>query len=248
MLFVICHLISSLCPKCCAYAVRMAALLQLVLAGAFAARSGWFVERADSGERIASFNAHMLGMILAWLAMTEGVLAWATWERGAGLSHANTKTAHAGFNLLGIAFATWGLVSIFRNHAVKGIPPLYSAHSWLGVFAVSMVALAALGGVACFLLGNLLGISAEVRKAMLPWHRMAAVMGYFAGLLAMLMGIQEKQGWTDCADGGARCTDKTLLGLMALATAALGAAVAARLAADSEAKRRDAKESKRLLA
>lgn len=81
-----------------------------------------------------------------------------------------------------------------------------------------------------------------------PCHRAVALFAYFGGLLAMAMGAQEKQGFTACPDGGSRCMDKTLIGLLALCVLMLGAAVAARLGADADAKNETHRDRERLIA
>lgn len=219
-----------------ALSARLCAMASAGCALALAARTGGLTEE-HGGVKVPPFNVHMVCMVLAYgVAMTEGVLAWATWERGAGCTHAQAKMAHALFNSVAVVFAAVGLVGIFRNHGAHapgwepaGHPPLYSAHSWVGVAATSTTFGAAAYGVAAFVFGDALGITAEARAHAVPFHRALALFAYFGGLLAMAMGAQEKQGFVACSAGGMRCPEKSLLGALSLAVLFLGGSVAVRL-------------------
>ena len=187
-----------------------------------------------------SFNLHMCFMILAWTVFaTEGVLAYATWERssficGQPTRHSRVKVIHASLNFICAVMTAMGLLAIFQNHAVKEIPPLYSAHSWLGIITASLTFIAALAGTVFFLLAKKLGISKDVRARVAPWHRLVGLLAYFLGLATCSLGIQEKQGFITCASGRAYCLSKTLLTILVILVYALGACVAYVLSTQSD--------------
>ena len=246
---------AGVCARCAALVARVCSAGAGGCALALAARTGGLAEE-HGGVRVPPFNVHLIFMVFAYaVAMSEGVLAWATWERGAGYTHAKAKRAHALFNSLAVVFAVVGLIGIFRNHGAhapgwepSAHPPLYSAHSWVGIAAAAATLGAAVYGIGAFVVGDALGFTAEAKARAVPFHRAVALFAYFGGLLAMAMGVQEKQGFTACPDGGARCTNKTILGMLSLFILVLGAAVAARLGADTEAKRTELDERARLIA
>ena len=205
----------------------------------------WFPREtasAPSGAKstLWSFNLHMGFMILAWTVFaTEGVLAYATWERssficGQPTRHSRVKVIHASLNFICAVMTAMGLLAIFQNHAVKEIPPLYSAHSWLGIITASLTFIAALAGTVFFLLAKKLGISKDVRARVAPWHRLVGLLAYFLGLATCSLGIQEKQGFITCASGRAYCLSKTLLTILVILVYALGACVAYVLSTQSD--------------
>ena len=234
-------MVEDMTPPCTSHVVlvlpRLVYVVILILLFSLLNLWKWFPREtasAPSGgakSTLWSFNLHMGFMILAWTVFaTEGVLAYATWERssficGQPTRHSRVKVIHASLNFICAVMTAMGLLAIFQNHAVKEIPPLYSAHSWLGIITASLTFIAALAGTVFFLLAKKLGISKDVRARVAPWHRLVGLLAYFLGLATCSLGIQEKQGFITCASG-AYCLSKTLLTILVILVYALGACVA----------------------
>ena len=64
--------------------------------------------------------------------MTEAAVLFST-ARQYRISKRILKYIHGAVNGLAMVFLFIGLVVVFKNHNHKDIPPLYSAHSWLGI-------------------------------------------------------------------------------------------------------------------
>lgn len=139
------------------------------------------------------------------------------------MSHASAKALHGILHGGALAAAVAGVVAIVINHEQKGVPPLYSAHSWMGI--ATLVMLLSQIVVALFLFVGPL-TSTAARKQALPMHR-ALGLGTFAfGIATMLMGFTEKQNFLSCRNGSKYCYVKMLAGtgavLLALVAFAVG--------------------------
>lgn len=221
--------------------------------------SPWFAREKDD---VLSFNFHPLCMGIAFVVlMPEALLAYADLEERRGVSHAASKNVHAALNGGAALLLALGLVAIFTNHAGHAIPPLYSAHSWLGVATAALMGCQATAGAAVYLIparptatslgavGGGVGGSAwstwpvgsETRAVLMPWHRFFGATTLVLGVATCCMGFVEKQGFTKCAPDPTYkfCPQLQLANVLAaLATSAaalaVGAVYARRRAASGE--------------
>lgn len=133
---------------------------------------GWFQpEQSSGGGDAVSFNWHPLLMTLAFpLAMTEGMMAYKL-EHDHGVSHGTSKRVHGSLQGASLLFAAIGVALVFVNHEQKGIPHLYSAHSWLGIATLTLLIVQA--GIAALLFGTPSFFSEDTRHIALPFHRCA---------------------------------------------------------------------------
>jgi hypothetical protein len=176
----------------------------------------------SSTDGVLSFNWHPLLMVLAFpVFMADALMAYRL-ERELNLSHLAAKSTHATLHSLALAFTAAGVAAIVVNHEQNGIAPLYSAHSWLGLS--TLILLAAQFFLALFLfVGNL--TPAHLRKQALPVHRAFGLSVFALGLATMLTGITEKQHFLKCPNGGKFCYKKMLAGAAAVLLAAVGVSV-----------------------
>ena len=110
-----------------------------------------------------------------------------------GWTHDSAKRMHAALHG-GVALSLiLGLVAVFANHGGHGIPPLYSAHSWMGVATAGLVACQAGAGAAVYLWGETFGVTPGTRAALMPWHRFFGAATFGLGVATCCMGFVEKQ-------------------------------------------------------
>jgi len=137
---------------------------------AWISRLGWFKpEQSSDGGDAVSFNWHPLLMTLAFpVLMTEGMMAYKL-EHDHGVSHGTSKRVHGSLQGASLLFAAIGVALVFANHQQKGIPHLYSAHSWLGIATLTLLVVQA--GIAALLFGTSSFFSEHARHIALPFHR-----------------------------------------------------------------------------
>ena len=112
---------------------RSSYLLFVAVLLAWFGRLAWFDRETDGA---VSFNYHPLFMGLAFVVlMPEALLAYADLEERRGFGHAAAKKMHAWAHIAASVCILLGLIFVFANHSAKGIPALYSAHSWIGLTA-----------------------------------------------------------------------------------------------------------------
>jgi cytochrome b-561 len=140
-----------------------------------------------------TFNYHPVMMVGGLLvAGAEAMLAYRFWPFG----HFYNKVIHAVLQTTGLAMVVTGLNAVFLSHnsvAHGGIKPnLYTAHSWLGMFVVTLYFFQYVMGVATFCLR----VAPEtVKSAFLPLHKFLGKFIYSGALMAAGMGIAEKTGF-----------------------------------------------------
>jgi cytochrome b-561 len=178
----------------------------------------WFEREADG---VVSFNYHPLCMTLAFVAlMPEAVIAYADGEERRGMSHADAKRVHTALHVVATTLLVMGLMAIFANHRGHDIPPLYSAHSWMGVITTALVCCQAFLGVTVFFFNpmraflNLLGLAgdssppfgdvggdggvAAARARLAPYHRFFGAAAFLTGTFTCASGLVEKQAFLKC--------------------------------------------------
>ena len=171
--------------------------------------SPWF-EREANG--VVSFNYHPVCMTLAFVVlMPEAIVVYADGEDGRGITHVNAKRIHTVVHCVSTLFLLMGLMAIFANHKGHNIPPMYSAHSWMGLLTTILVGLQALVGFGVYFFkpvvsslasadatNQTLSVS-ELRKNIMPYHRFFGCAAFVLGLNTCISGFVEKQAFTKCA-------------------------------------------------
>ncbi|NXE25144.1 CY561 protein, partial [Ardeotis kori] len=79
------------------------------------------------------FNVHPLCMVLGMVFLQgDALLVYRVFRHEAKRS---TKVLHALLHGLALVFALVGIIAVFEFHRSKGIPDMYSLHSWCGMAA-----------------------------------------------------------------------------------------------------------------
>uniref|UniRef100_A0A8C3KKS2 Transmembrane ascorbate-dependent reductase CYB561 n=1 Tax=Calidris pygmaea TaxID=425635 RepID=A0A8C3KKS2_9CHAR len=100
----------------------------------------------------------------------------------------STKALHALLHGLALVIALVGIVAVFESHRAKGIPNMYSLHSWCGMAAFVLYLLQWLLGCGFFLLP---GASFSLRSRYKPLHVFLGIALLALSIAACLLGITE---------------------------------------------------------
>ncbi|TRY54429.1 hypothetical protein DNTS_023697, partial [Danionella cerebrum] len=99
------------------------------------------------------------------------------------------KLVHAGLLLLSLILSVVGLCAVFSNHNANRIPNLYSLHSWMGIFTVTLFAAQWVVGFAAFLLPC---TPMVLRAFVKPTHIWMGGMILVLSIVSCISGINEK--------------------------------------------------------
>ncbi|NWZ68309.1 CY561 protein, partial [Acrocephalus arundinaceus] len=90
------------------------------------------------------FNAHPLCMVLGMVFLQgDALLVYRVFRHEAKRS---TKALHALLHGLALLIALVGIIAVFESHRSKGIPDMYSLHSWCGMATFVLYLLQVRGG------------------------------------------------------------------------------------------------------
>ncbi|XP_014811977.1 PREDICTED: cytochrome b561 [Calidris pugnax] len=132
------------------------------------------------------FNVHPLCMVLGMVFLQgDALLVYRVFRHEAKRS---TKALHALLHGLALVIALVGIVAVFESHRAKGIPNMYSLHSWCGMAAFVLYLLQWLLGCGFFLLP---GASFSLRSRYKPLHVFLGIALFALSIAACLLGITE---------------------------------------------------------
>ncbi|NWZ54996.1 CY561 protein, partial [Haliaeetus albicilla] len=159
---------------------------------------------------LLQFNVHPLCMVLGMVFLQgDALLVYRVFRHEAKRS---TKALHALLHGLALVVALVGIVAVFESHRTKGIPDMYSLHSWCGMAAFVLYLLQVragepLGGEGTlqpprniptppqWLLGFgfflLPGASFSLRSRYKPQHVFFGIALFALSIAACLLGITE---------------------------------------------------------
>lgn len=92
------------------------------------------------------------------------------------------------------------MLAVFKSHndPINGyIANLYSLHSWIGVFVLSLYTLQFLYGILAF--GGLLRRGRLNHPILMEIHKFTGTYIHILVTATILLGIQEKEGFVDCS-------------------------------------------------
>eukprot|EP00586_Coscinodiscus_wailesii_P023447 CAMPEP_0172519518 /NCGR_PEP_ID=MMETSP1066-20121228/291464_1 /TAXON_ID=671091 /ORGANISM="Coscinodiscus wailesii, Strain CCMP2513" /LENGTH=386 /DNA_ID=CAMNT_0013302119 /DNA_START=55 /DNA_END=1216 /DNA_ORIENTATION=+ len=145
----------------------------------------------EEGQSKKVFNWHPLMMVSAFILMTLASLAFRNpfscsdrWKK---------KMYHGLMWVLAATCMMVGMIAVVKSHndAVSGyIANLYSLHSWIGIAVLSLYSIQFVGGVTFF--GFQIG-TGSLRARMLSLHQFLGPVIYFAMVMTILLGLQEKK-------------------------------------------------------
>uniref|UniRef100_A0A663F9L7 Transmembrane ascorbate-dependent reductase CYB561 n=2 Tax=Aquila chrysaetos chrysaetos TaxID=223781 RepID=A0A663F9L7_AQUCH len=135
---------------------------------------------------LLQFNVHPLCMVLGMVFLQgDALLVYRVFRHEAKRS---TKALHALLHGLALVIALVGIVAVFESHRTKGIPDMYSLHSWCGMAAFVLYLLQWLLGCGFFLLP---GASFSLRSRYKPQHVFFGIALFALSIAACLLGITE---------------------------------------------------------
>ncbi|XP_057277985.1 transmembrane ascorbate-dependent reductase CYB561 isoform X2 [Pezoporus wallicus] len=116
----------------------------------------------------------------AWLGRYRGGLGWQS---------ALQLNVHPLCMVLGLVFLQGdGIIAVFESHRAKGIPNMYSLHSWCGMATFVLYLLQWLLGCGFFLLP---GASFSLRGRYKPQHIFIGIALFALSITSCLLGITE---------------------------------------------------------
>ncbi|NXU73627.1 CY561 protein, partial [Oreotrochilus melanogaster] len=130
------------------------------------------------------FNVHPLCMVLGMVFLQgDALLVYRVFRQEAKRS---TKILHA--LLHGLALGIARIVAVFESHRTKGIPDMYSLHSWCGMATFVLYLLQWLLGCGFFLLP---GAPFSLRGRYKPHHIFFGITIFTLSIAVCLLGITE---------------------------------------------------------
>ncbi|RKO88984.1 eukaryotic cytochrome b561-domain-containing protein [Blyttiomyces helicus] len=158
-----------------------------------------WINRAEGGIGTTStnlFGYHALLMAMFTVVFTqEAILAYSAPLWGPFVPDAKVIKAFHGFlHFLGLICCICGLVAIAKFKNDQGSPAaypnytLYSAHSWVGVAALSLWALQFIGGLFTYLFAEV-----ELKRKVSKYHKFLGSVVYAAFLATCAMGLEDMQ-------------------------------------------------------
>jgi cytochrome b-561 len=147
-------------------------------------------------------------MVTAYAIMNLGALVFrisgtSSYQANVGSAPAKrgkAKVMHASLWTLTFIFGLVGIIAVFKSHndSVSGyIANLYSLHSWVGMMVLTNYITQFLFGAMVF--GGVLKGSRLRNPVMMELHKFSGAYIYILAMVAILMGIQEKEGFVGCA-------------------------------------------------
>ncbi|XP_053821240.1 transmembrane ascorbate-dependent reductase CYB561 [Vidua chalybeata] len=132
------------------------------------------------------FNAHPLCMVLGMVFLQgDALLVYRVFRHEAKRS---TKALHALLHGLALAIALVGIIAVFESHRTKGIPDMYSLHSWCGMATFVLYLLQWFLGCGFFLFP---GASFSLRGWYKPQHIFFGIALFILSIASCLLGITE---------------------------------------------------------
>ncbi|XP_041905988.1 transmembrane ascorbate-dependent reductase CYB561 isoform X2 [Corvus kubaryi] len=131
------------------------------------------------------FNAHPLCMVLGMVFLQgDALLVYRVFRHEAKRS---TKALHALLHGLALVIALVGIIAVFESHRTKGIPNMYSLHSWCGMATFVLYLLQWLLGCGFFLFPG----ASSVRGQYKPQHIFFGITLFILSITSCLLGITE---------------------------------------------------------
>ncbi|XP_069490232.1 transmembrane ascorbate-dependent reductase CYB561 [Ambystoma mexicanum] len=133
------------------------------------------------------FNVHPLCMVIGMVFLFGDALLVHRVFRNE--TKYTSKIIHGTLHVFAFVIALIGVIAVFDNHAKKGIPHLYSIHSWCGITVFALFFVQWVIGFTFFLFP---GVSITHRSRYKSLHVFFGVALFAFAIGACLMGINEK--------------------------------------------------------
>ncbi|CAL7950892.1 unnamed protein product [Xylocopa violacea] len=133
------------------------------------------------------FNWHPFLMIIGFVFLyANGMLIYRTQRN---TRKRRLKLIHASIMLSIVVLVIIALVAVFDNHNFKGIPNMYSLHSWIGLTSIILFCCQWLAGFLSFLYP---GLQVPLRASYMPIHVYFGIAGFVGVIASCLLGLNEK--------------------------------------------------------
>uniref|UniRef100_A0AC34QQ11 Cytochrome b561 domain-containing protein n=1 Tax=Panagrolaimus sp. JU765 TaxID=591449 RepID=A0AC34QQ11_9BILA len=135
------------------------------------------------------FNLHPIAMSLGLVFLNGEAI---TVYRGARLVPKKfTKLIHGSFQAITVILSFCGLLFAFDSHNFKNppIPNLYTLHSWIGLSTVIVFALQWIAGFVFYFLQF---ASLDLKRRLMPIHRMFGIIIFTLVFASTMLGYSEK--------------------------------------------------------
>ncbi|EYU45963.1 hypothetical protein ABFS82_04G086200 [Erythranthe guttata] len=163
--------------------VSAAAIVTLVLVWLLHFREG-LAFKSDNKAKI--FNLHPLLMVLGFVLISgEGIIAYKTIPA----IRETQKLFHLLLHLTALVSGIIGIYAVFRFHYLKGIPDMYSLHSWLGMSTICLFAIQWVFSLFTFWYPR---AQASTRARLAPWHTVLGTVIFVMAILSAETGLVEK--------------------------------------------------------
>jgi cytochrome b-561 len=140
----------------------------------------------SSSDKTLIFNVHPVLMIIGLIVLAgEAILCY----RSLPINRDARKKAHLALHAAGLSVGALGVYAVFKFHVESGIPNLYSLHSWLGIFTISLYAIQWLTGFLTFFFP---GACRTTRRAAVPWHALFGLLAFVLAVCTAQLGFLEK--------------------------------------------------------
>ncbi|VDK38238.1 unnamed protein product [Taenia asiatica] len=148
---------------------------------------GYYYGGFDWRDPALVFNYHPVFMVLGMIFFFgDAMLIYRVFHKCPKLP---LKAVHGVLMILGLLFSVVGLKAAFDSHNVRGIPDMYSLHSWIGLVTVILFAVQWVVGLIVFLVPY---IPPRIRSKILPLHTAVGLFLLCCALVAAITGITEK--------------------------------------------------------
>mmetsp|Transcript_18754 Transcript_18754/g.26943 ORF Transcript_18754/g.26943 Transcript_18754/m.26943 type:complete len:264 (+) Transcript_18754:51-842(+) len=139
------------------------------------------------------FNWHPLFMMIAFFFITVAVLSW----RQPSHTRYSRKVSHGiNFSVAVIAMLV-ALIAVWKSHLDEDsgyVANLYSFHSWVGIWVFIFFTFQWMTALFAYGFG-----SPEWKVSFMPYHKLFGLWLYQGVALAIMLGIQEKEGFIGCS-------------------------------------------------
>ncbi|EUB58213.1 Cytochrome b ascorbate-dependent protein 3 [Echinococcus granulosus] len=148
---------------------------------------GYYYGGFDWRNPALVFNYHPVFMVIGMIfCFGDAMLIYRVFHKCPKLP---LKAVHGVLMILGLLFSVVGFKAAFDSHNMRGIPDVYSIHSWIGLVTVVLFAVQWVVGLIAFLVPY---IPPRVRSKILPLHTATGLFLLCCALVAAISGITEK--------------------------------------------------------
>ena len=114
--------------------------------------------------------------------VNAALITYRTWEKGYGLAHSIAKDFHASANWAATSLLVVAMIFAREHKHWAGHDYTYSPHSWMGIMTCVLTGTQMVGGMVFYLAGN-----GELKRELLPYHKLYGLATYATGINACLM-------------------------------------------------------------